>query len=199
MLKRPLAVLGKRKVRPDLVEAALLEACAQPGPRQRFDHFGQMEGIAQKAEDLLQAKNLPERLRDGARVIYVHGTHRKTRTRGRHMQTLRIEIHRQKGTWLLMRITDVVIWEGQQPFFHMTIPLNATKYLISDALSGIWPDTSDPEQGGLPDYGGLLCKIAEVIPSKNASTHEKISAVQIVDDLLASGYVRNNRQTPSSI
>lgn len=193
-LKRPLAILGRRKIRKDLVEAALKEACLAPGYRHPLDHIGQLQAICRDVEESLISRGLPKTKFEGAVITYVHGTHQpQGRMSNTRVHTLQISMAYRNGTWLLESIRDAPVWKKQKPFRQITLTKTSIKHIISTALSGIGSNEPDPQVLERFDLGGFLAEIATVVLPDDPSSHQKLSAIQVVDALIASGYARNLR------
>jgi hypothetical protein len=132
---------------------------------------------------------------EGVVVNYTHGTHqpRNKRSKDAAIPTLGVSLAYRNGTWLLESIRSEMVWKNYGPVRQITLSKAAIKQILRAALSGIASNEPDPKMQERFDLGGFVAGIADIILPEDPSSHQKFSAIQVVEALIASGYERNPR------
>lgn len=190
-LPKPLPVFGRRKIRPEAIEAAL-QAVNGRAYAHAVTQFRQVERAAHLAEEALTERNLPIKYRDGARLTYTPSGPGKSYARySSSVVSTEICLERIRGTWCLVSAEKCTIQADLDGTFSMELPREAIGQILVRTLKGIIP--RDAPEGSFEQMclGSFIHEISQVVLPEDPSNHARMNAVAIVDGLISSGYSRS--------
>jgi len=190
-LPKPLPVLGRRKIKPESIEAALKEVNGRAYSH-AITEFRQVERTARLAEEALAERDLPIKYRDGARLTCAPSGPGKAYARySSSVASTEICLERIRGTWCLVSVEKCSIHAEFNGTFSMELPREAIGQILVRTLKGIIP--RDAPEGSFERMclGSFIHEISQVALPEDPSNHARMNAVAIVDGLISSGYSRS--------